>query len=180
MRILREETAALLIDVQERLLPAVDGGAETVLSTARLIRGLRILDVPIVPIRHYPKGLGDLVPQLREALGEYEASDKITFSAWETPEIAQRIQSLGKKNWLVFGMETHVCVQQTVTDLMDNGYRAAVIADCAASRNSYDRRIALRRLEGEGAVLATAESILFELLRKAGTDTFKRISALVK
>lgn len=180
MRILREDTAALLVDIQEKLLPAVHMAEETLAATAKLIKGLRVLDVPIVPIRHYPKGMGDLAAELRNALGDYTPSDKVTFSAWETPELRERIQTLGKKNLLVFGMESHVCVLQTVIDIANSGYNVVVVSDCVASRRPEDKNIALRRAEKEGAILTTSESILFELLRKAGTDTFKEILALVK
>jgi Amidases related to nicotinamidase len=180
MRIIREDSAALLVDIQEKLLPAVHMAEETLAATVRLIKGLRILDVPIIPVRHYPKGMGDLAAELRNALGDYTPSDKITFSAWENAELRERIQSLGKKNLLVFGMESHVCVLQTVIDIANSGYNVVVVADCVASRRLDDKNIALRRAEKEGATLATSESILFELLREAGTDTFKKILALVK
>lgn len=180
MRILQEDTAALLIDVQDKLLPVVSKAEETVALTARLIKGLQILEVPIIPVRQYPKGLGDFPQELQDVLGEYTPSDKITFSAWDTPEIAQRIQSLGKKNLLVFGLEAHICVLQTVIDLVGAGYNVVLITDCISSRKLYDYDVALRRAEKEGVLLTTSESILFELLRKAGTDTFKLISALIK
>ena len=180
MRILREDTAAILVDVQDKLLPAIDRGDDVLALTTRLVKGLRILDVPIISVRQYPKGLGDFPQELQTALGEYVPSDKITFSAWDTEEIAQRIQSLGKKNLIVFGTEAHVCVLQTVIDLTGAGYNVALVADCVGSRKPYDRKLALRRAEQEGALLTTSESILFELLRKAGTDIFKQISALIK
>lgn len=180
MRVLKEDTAAVLIDVQERLAPAMSGSAEAVAATVKLIHGLRILGVPIVPVRQYPKGLGEYVPEIREALGEHEPGDKMTFSAWDTPEIAARVRALGRESILVFGMESHVCVQQTVVDLLDEGYDVGVVVDCVASRNPRDMEISLRRMEEEGAFLATGESILFELLRAAGGDVFKQISALVK
>lgn len=180
MRMLREDTAAILIDVQERLLPAIHQGRELEGKIVKLVEGLRILDVPILPLRQYPKGLGDLTPAIREALGEYLPGDKITFSPWDTPEIADRIRSLGRKNILLCGVETHVCVLQTALDLLGAGYNVAVAADCVGSRNPYDREIGLDRMVREGALPTTGESALFELLREAGTDTFKRISALVK
>jgi len=180
MKLLCEDTAAVMVDIQERLLPAMDKSAQTEMAAEKLVKGLRILEVPVVPLRQYPKGLGDIVPGLRKALGEYTPLDKVTFSAWDTPEIAQRIQELGKKNIIVFGIEAHICVLQTVIDLIGSGYNAVIAADCVSSRRPLDREIALRRAEQEGAVLATGESILFELLRKAGGDRFKEISTLVK
>lgn len=180
MRILREDTAALLIDVQERLVRAMDKGGETVALTTRLIKGLGILEVPVVPMRQYPKGLGDFAPELREVLGDAVPYDKTTFSAFEQPEVVERLAALGKKNLVVFGMEAHVCVLQTAIDCMRGGYTVIVPTDCVASRFPYDREIALRRFAQEGALLTTSESLLFELLRKAGTESFKQISALVK
>lgn len=180
MRILRENTAALLIDVQDRLLPVVAGADDVVRLTARLIQGLRVLDVPVVPVRQYPKGLGDLAQPVREALGEHSPSDKITFSAWDTPQIVERVRALEKTTLLVFGMETHVCVLQTVVDFLGDGYDVVVATDCVSSRRLSDHETALRRIQAEGAVLTTSESILFELLRAAGTDTFKQISTLVR
>lgn len=180
MRILLEDTAALLIDVQEKLLPAMNNAPETLALTTRFVKGLRILEVPIIPMRQYPKGLGDFPQELRDAMGEYTASDKMTFSAWETDQIAERIRSLGKKNLIVFGIEAHICLLQTVVDLISAGYNVVVVADCISSRKFYDNDIALRRAEREGAILTTSESILFELLRKAGTDAFKQISTLIK
>lgn len=180
MRIIQEDTAALLIDVQERLLPVVSQPEETLALTVRLIKGLNILEVPVIPVRQYPKGLGDYPQELREALGEHVPGDKLSFSAWETEEIVRRIEALGKKTLVVFGMEAHICVLQTVVDLIAAGYQVVLVTDCVDSRKPYDKEIALRRAQQEGALLTTSESLLFELQRKAGTETFKQISALIK
>lgn len=180
MRILQQDTIALLIDIQERLLPVIDEKDEMMSSAIKFIKGLNILEIPIIPVRQYPKGLGDLAPEIRAALGDYEPEDKITFSAWGTPELADKIRATGKRTVLVFGIETHICVLQTVVDLISADYHVILVTDCVSSRKAYDKEIALRRAEQEGAVLSTSESILFELLQKAGSDTFKQISALVK
>ncbi len=180
MRLLQEDTAAVLIDIQERLLPVMSEGGEMTAATVKFIEGLKLLQIPIIPIRQYPRGLGDLVPEVRSALGDYEPNDKMTFSAWDTEEIAAKIQALGKKNILVFGIEAHICVLQTVVDLIAADYNVVLVTDCVSSRRLADKEIALRRAEQEGALLSTSESLLFELLRKAGTDIFKGISALVK
>lgn len=180
MRLFQENTAALLIDVQDKLVPAVYRSSETVALISRLVKCLRLLEVPIIPIRQYPRGLGDFPPEIKEALGEHTASDKITFSAWGTPEIAKRVQGLGKQDLLVFGMETHVCVLQTVSDLLDNGYNVMVVADCVSARNPYDHEIALSLAGKKGATLTTSEIVLFELLKKSGSDVFRQVSALVR
>ncbi len=101
-------------------------------------------------------------------------------SAWDTPATAQAIRAAGKKNWVVFGLEAHICVLQTVVDLAAAGFRVVRPAGCVASRRRLDHEIALRRAEREGAVPTTSEALMFELLREASSDTFRRLSALVK
>lgn len=180
MRILREETAAVLVDIQQRLVPAVEDGQGVVEAAAKLVKGLRILDVPIVVARQYPKGLGELAPELVDALGPHEPLDKLTFSVWDTEALAWQIGRLGRKTLLVFGVEAHVCVLQSVVDLIVAGHNVALVCDCVSSRHAYDKEIALRRAAQEGALLTTSEAVLFELLRTAKADEFKAISALVK
>lgn len=180
MKLKREDTAALLIDMQGKLLQSVANSQEISKASVRFLEGLRILEVPVLPVRQYPKGLGDYPPALWEAIGQVDPLDKVTFSAWDTPEIAQEITALNRKNLLVFGVEAHVCVLQTVLDLLDNGYHVTLVADCVSSRAAFDCEIALRRAEQAGAMLATSEGVLFELLGKAGSDTFKQISNLIK
>lgn len=180
MKILQKDTFALLIDIQERLLPVMNEKDELILSTIKFIEGLNILGTPIISVRQYPKGLGDFAPEIRTALGDYEPEDKTTFSAWGKPELADKIRATGKKTVLVFGIEAHICVLQTIVDLIAADYHVILVTDCVSSRKACDKEIALRRAEQEGAVLSTSESILFELLQKAGSDTFKKISALVK
>ena len=180
MRALREESAGVVIDIQERLRPAIDSAEKTVGNVVKFIKGLHILQVPIVVVRHYPKGLGDLVPEIRQALGEYTPMDKITFSAYENAGIAEHLRILGRKNLFVAGMEAHVCVLQSVIDFSHAGYNTFVLADGVGSRSPYDKEMALRRAEREGAYLTTSEAALFELLRAAGTEEFRSICALVK
>lgn len=180
MRALREESAAVLVDIQERLAPAMSDGGKTVSTVVKFIQGLHILQVPIVVVRQYPKGLGDLVPEIREALGEYTPFDKVTFSAHDAPGVAEHLRSLGRKNLFVVGMEAHVCVLQSVIDFVHAGYETYIVHDGVASRNPFDKEVALRRAEREGAYPTTCETVLFELLRAAGSDAFKAVSALVK
>lgn len=178
MRIRALETIAITIDYQERLVPSIYDGDAVVNKTAMLIRGLRILDVPIVVPRQYPKGLGDIVPEIKEALGSYETHDKLTFSALGESGIVEAINS--RKNVIVCGVEAHVCVLQTVLDLISAGYTPVLVADCIGSRSSEDRKYAIKRARDEGAIITTAESVLFEMTERAGTDIFKAISKLVK
>ena len=180
MRMYKEDTAALVVDIQERLQPSLHNGGEMVANSAKLIRGLRILEVPVLVVRQYPKGLGELLPEIREALGEHTPMDKLSFSACGETEILDSLRAAERKNILLMGAETHVCVLQSVLDLKAEGYQPVLVCDCLTSRRPQDAEIALRRAEAEGATLTTSESVLFELLQRAGTETFKKISALVK
>lgn len=180
MKFTKENTLAIVVDMQERLMPAMYAETETLKNTVKLVKGLRILGVPIIPLRQYPKGLGDIVQPLKAELEGCLINDKVTFSAMGTAEIVERIQKTGKQNILVCGVEAHVCVLQTLIDLEERGYHTALMVDCTDSRNIYDKEIALCRAQQEGVRLTTSESILFELLQTAGAEPFKQISALVK
>lgn len=180
MRIHANEAIALPIDFQERLMPAIYEGSEIVEKSAMLIKGLRALDVPIVVPRQYPKGLGDIVPEIKEALGEYETGDKLSFSACGEPSLMNPISQSGRKSVIVMGTEAHVCVLQSVIDLIAKGFSVLLVADCIGSRKQMDKKYAIKRAISEGALITTAEAILFELTERAGTDTFKVISKLVK
>jgi len=175
-----KHTQALCIDIQVRLFPHISERDEIARRTGILIRGLQLLDVPITVTEQYGRGLGATISSIREALGQYQPIEKITFSCCGAPEVEARILSGNRHHVLVFGIETHVCVQQTTLDLLAQGQKVIVIEDCVSSRNPNDKRVAIDRMRQAGAIITTMESVLFELLRQAGTETFKQISALVK
>lgn len=176
MRIEREHTAALIVDFQERLVPAI-ADHEALMERVRiLLQGLKVLDIPMTVTQQYTKGLGMSVSEVWEASGETEYLDKISFSALEVAE--PKIHD--KKYILVCGMEAHCCVLQTVIDLAGAGYVPVLVTDCIGSRRESDREMAIRRAEQEGAVLTSSEAILFELLKEAGTPLSKEILNIVK
>ncbi|NLS92359.1 MAG: hydrolase [Planctomycetaceae bacterium] len=172
------ETALLVVDVQEKLVPAIADHRRVVFNTRRLIDGAKILGIPVVATEQYPKGLGPTVPELAERLGPIP--DKLTFSCSGCPEVFQELQNQGIHKILVAGIETHVCVQQTVLDLLGDGWRVYLAVDAVGSRNPLDRDTALRRMDSSGAVLTTTEAALFEWCQVAGTPQFKEISRLVR
>jgi len=183
MRITKENTAALFIDIQERLVPAMDGGEELVRRSGIFLEGLKVMGIPMVFLRQYPKGLGDIVPELRAAMGDHVPFDKLAYSAMGDDAIVAeftRLKEQGIQNVLVCGIESHVCVLQSCIDLVAAGFQPLLVADCVTSRNLYDKKIALRRAQQENVLLTTMESALFELCVVAGTDEFKVISKLVK
>jgi nicotinamidase-related amidase len=173
-----EDTALLVVDVQDKLLPAIQNGGRVAWNIRRLVDGAKILGLPVVGTEQYPKGLGKTVPELAERLGELP--DKLTFSCLGCPEIFKQLRDRDVHKMIVAGIEAHVCVQQTVLDLLADGWEALVAADAVGSRFEIDYRTALRRMESSGATLTTTEAALFEWCRAAGTPQFKEISRLAR
>ncbi len=183
MKIDRRNTVLVVIDVQEKLMPVIDRSAEVILNIERLVRGCHILGVPAILTEQYVKGLGPTVDRVRRALEEtsgYEPIEKSCFSAYGCEAFSTRLASLGRKQVLIAGVETHVCVYQTVQDLLARDVSVSVIADAVSSRTPQNREIALQRLVSDGAKLSSTEMALFELTVTAGTDQFRAISRLVK
>jgi hypothetical protein len=180
MRLPAEETAAALIDIQEKLLPHMEDHEQLLARLLLLIRGLGILNIPLMVTEQYPRGLGPTVPELKAALGNQEILEKISFSCCDAPEFMARLREGGRKNIVLAGIEAHVCVLQTVLDLSAAGFIPVVVADCVSSRRAVDRRIACERIRAEGGIVTTAESLLFELCRGADNPAFREISHLVK
>ena len=175
-----EDSLVLVIDFQARLTPFIYKYEELEKKAEIFIKGCRILDVPVLVMQQYTKGLGDTSPVLKDAFGEFEHIEKITFSSYGNAEFIQKLEASGKKNIVVTGIEAHVCVQQTVLDLLANGYNVYVLADCIGSRSETDKAYAEKRMRQAGAVLTTMESVLFELLIRADHPKRKDISNLVK
>lgn len=180
MQINKKHATAIVVDIQERLFPHIHEHDVLAAKCAMLIKGLKILDLPIIATQQYTKGLGPTIAPIAEALGEFEPIEKMAFSACEVPDVEMHIVGSSGHHLIVFGIEAHVCVQQTVIDILAQGRKAVVIEDCVSSRNANDKRIAIERMRSAGAIITTAESLLFELLEVAGTENFKKISALVK
>jgi nicotinamidase-related amidase len=195
-RIKRSETILAVIDLQERLMPAICGGDELTELSARLIRGCRVLGTPVLVTQQYTRGLGATVDAVRAALTEplppdkdgagavpaadFAPVEKTSFSAAGEPEFMRRLTASGKKNVLICGVEAHVCVMQTVLDLLAAGYGVFFAADVVSSRKRGDAEAAFRRMAAAGAAETTYESALFELLEGAKESGFKQISGLVK
>jgi nicotinamidase-related amidase len=180
MRLDAHHCMALCVDIQERLFPHIHDHDALADRCSRLIRGLQVLNVPITVTEQYVKGLGPTIESVREALGEHEPLEKMTFSCCGVQAIEVAVLGSRRHQIIVFGIETHVCVLQTVLDLLEQGQTVVVVEDCVSSRSANDKRVAIDRMRQQGAIITTMESLLFELLRVAGTDTFKGISAIVK
>lgn len=180
MRIFAEDTAALIIDFQEKLVPAIADHEEIVAKTEIFVKGLKELGVPMAVTQQYTKGLGETVPSMREALGEFTPMEKTAFSALGCEEFAAWVKAQGKKTILVCGVEAHICVLQSIIDLIREGYRVFIVADCIGSRLVYNKEYAIQRAVQEGAFVTTCEGALYEMVQGAGTPHFKAISKLTK
>ena len=153
---------------------------DVVKNTDILIRGLKQLGIPVMVTEQYKKGLGETVDLIAKEIAEFPHYEKISFSCCDNPKFAEHLELSTKRDVIIAGIESHVCVLQTAIDLKHRGFHPFVVANCISSRNPIDKEIALMRMQQEGIFLATYESILFELARKAGTEEFKAISRLVK
>jgi nicotinamidase-related amidase len=178
-RMSADDTALLVIDVQEKLIDLLPDHEAIVWNVARLIDAAGILSVPIAATEQYPKGLGRTVEALTSRL-KVRPSEKVTFSCGSCGEIFSALDRNDVSRVAVCGIETHVCVQQTVLDLLAAGFRVYVAADAVGARRDIDHQVALRRMEASGATLTTTEAILFEWCERAGTPNFKSISQLVR
>jgi len=174
-----DNTVLLVVDVQDKLLPAIHEADAVVEFARRMIEAAKVFEMPILAAEQNPAGLGRLCAALREALGPVQPIEKTLFSACVSG-IVGRLQDLGRPNVIVVGIEAHVCVQQTVLDLLRLGYTPFVCADAVGSRRPIDRDTAIERMRQGGAVITTTESATFELLGEACTDAFKKILKIVK
>jgi isochorismate hydrolase len=175
----RAGSRLLIVDVQEKFVPVIFEIDRVIANCRRLIQGAKILEVPVYATEQYPKGLGHLVPPLAELVDTPAQKDRFSCTealAWGTAAG----QSDGRHQIVVAGIEAHVCISQTVFDLLAEGFQVFVPADAISSRREFDWKIALDRLSGSGAIVTTTEAIMFEWCEKSGTPEFKKIDELVK
>ena len=180
MLIKAENTAAIIVDVQEKLMPAMFNQEEVERNVNRLVAGLKLLEVPMIVTQQYTKGLGETVPAMKEAIGAFEPMEKTVFSAMGCDAFVEWVKAQGKKTILVCGVEAHICVLQSIIDLIGEGYRVFIVADCVGSRVVYNKEYAIQRAVQEGAFVTTCEGALYEMTQGAGTPHFKAISKLTK
>ena len=180
MRFLLDDSLLLLIDLQSKLIPAMAQKEQLILRNQKLLEGLNALGLPIVATEQYPAGLGATVPEIAQLLLEAAVFEKSTFSAADDAAVLAALKKIGRKNVILTGVESHVCVQQTALDLVATGFNVMVLADCVSSRNLADKEIAFKRFAAEGVLLGTSESLLFELTRASTHPAFRAISKVVK
>lgn len=184
MKYTADITQALVIDFQQKLMPVMDNKDILESNTCILLKGLKALGIPVTVTQQYTRGIGMTVNTIAEAAGlEADGSgyfDKLHFSCYADESIRAAVDAKGRKAVIVCGIEAHICVLQTCLDLKAAGYEPVLVTDCISSRKASDKAMAVNRAIQEGIAVTTYESILFELTGKAGSDTFKTISKLIK
>lgn len=186
MRLSRDRAALFVVDIQERLVPAMPEavGAQVIKNSQILIEAAARLGIPVIVSQQYPKGLGATVGALETTLAGAKPVlhrfDKTEFSGASTPEFSALAPKLGRDQWIVTGMETHVCVYQTARDLVSRGYAVHVPVDAVSSRTKGNWRVGLELIERTGGIPTSTEVCVFDLLQRAGGDDFKSLSKLIK
>jgi nicotinamidase-related amidase len=175
----RSQTALLIIDIQERIIKVMRKHEKLLENVTKLIKGAKIIGLPIYYTEQYPKGLGCTVESIKNELNQ-EAEQKLNFSCIGVKGLFNKLKENDISQVIVCGIESHVCVQQTVLDLLENGFQVNLPINGISSRFKIDYKTAIKRMEKNGAEITTVESILFELLEMSGTAEFKKISAIIK
>lgn len=176
----KENTVFILVDVQGKLAKIVQDSEKMIQNLKNLIQGLRILDIPIVWLEQYPEGLGPTNEELVEHLQGIAPIRKITFDACKNPDFIEAIEKTGRKQVLIAGIETHICVYQTATGLRDLGYEVQVVADAVSSRTTLNKEIGLEKMKSLGIHWTSVEMALYELMETAEGEEFKRVLKLLK
>jgi hypothetical protein len=180
MRIPQEQSVGLVVDVQSRLFPYMYDAYGFQQNLRTLIAGLQILDLPLLVTQQYTKGLGETVDPIRKSFESFDYIEKTAFSCVDEPAFMEALERSGRTHVIIGGIEAHVCMLQTSMDLLAAGYTPVVVEDATSSRKAHDKRTAVERMRHAGVVVTTTESVLFELCRYSGTETFKALSKLVK
>jgi nicotinamidase-related amidase len=183
----RDEATLVVVDVQERLAAAMARREEVVAGTSKLLRAAALLGWPVLVTRQYPQGLGDIDPALRELLATPELAaacvehfDKTAFCCLDDPGFAAALAATSRRQVVLAGMETHICITQTALAATDRLHDVFVVADACCSRRDDDHALALERMRAEGVVVTTTEPVLYEAVGEAATERFRALLGIVK
>jgi nicotinamidase-related amidase len=175
-----EQAALVVIDVQGRLAGLMHRKKHLVRHIRTMIRAARLLEIPIFWLEQYPKGLGATIDEIQALLSDNQPLEKLSFSGCGDIDLVNKISAAGRQQVIVSGIETHVCVYQTVLDLLAGELQVAVNQDAVSSRKKSNKQLGLQRMHQAGALLTSTEMVLFEMMRTARHPQFKAISALLK
>lgn len=175
-----DDTALVIVDVQGKLAKIMHQSQELLKNISNMIQGAKLLDVPVLWLEQYPKGLGPTNEQIQVLLTSNTPVEKMTFSACGTEAFQQQLEKLNKKSLLVAGIESHICVYQTVNDLLKHHHEVEIITDCISSRTLGNKQVGIDKMVSIGAKVTSVEMALFELMQTAEHPKFKEISRLIK
>lgn len=176
----KEQTGLVVVDVQGKLARMVQNSDKVIDRICQLIRGCQILSLPIVLLEQYPKGLGRTVPEIKELLSDTKPIEKNTFDACQLLLFNETLQKSQRKQWLVCGIETHICVYQTVCGLLAQDYQVELVSDCVSSRSQNSVDLGIKKILSKGANITNVEMCLYELVQDSQAKEFKKILSLIK
>ncbi len=175
-----ENSLLLIIDVQESFRKIIQDFGNLTRNISVLVEASKILNLPVIVSEQYPQGLGNTASELQSSLGDHQTFAKQVFSCCQQENFVNYLQSLGRKQVLVTGIETHVCVSQTVHDLLVLGFSPHVIFEATTSRSAKNKEVGLEKMSSAGAIISSIETALFELLKDSSNKSFKSVQSLVK
>ncbi len=173
-------TVLVVVDIQEKFRDLVHGMDQVVAGSSRLIRFCQFLDIPILVTEHYPRGLGVTLSEIRRLFKSFTCLEKIHFSCCGDTDFNEALRRLGGDQIILCGIESHVCIYQTAFDLLRQGKQVAVAVDAVGSCSATDREIGLKRMSEIGVQSMGVQMLMFEILKQAGTDQFKKVAPLLK
>ncbi len=176
----KNKSVLLVVDIQERLAVTMNMRDAVVGNCLHLIELAKMQNVPILLSEQYPKGLGQTVSEIREALPAYQPIEKLAFSCCGEPSYMNALKALNRKTVILTGMETHICVLQTCLDLLEEGFTVHLVRDAVCSRTKENWEVGTELMRDAGAMVTSTETVLFQLLKVAGTEDFKAISKRIK
>jgi nicotinamidase-related amidase len=180
MKFVAGKTVLVIIDIQSKLWNVMHEKSSLLENAQKLVKAMRVLSVPIILTEQNPQGLGPTMPELRQFMPEVKAIPKFCFNCCQNSNFEQELKRFNRKQVLLCGIESHICVYQTALDLLSRGYEVQIVADVVSSRIQYNKEVALTRMQSEGAKLTVAEMAVFELLGSADGPLFKEILKVIK
>ncbi|MEN2399080.1 hydrolase [Flavobacterium sp. MC2016-06] len=178
--LIQENTGLIIVDLQGRLARIVNESEKLVSNLEKLIRGCQILSLPIVWVEQNPQGLGHTIPELEKLLVNQKPLEKFSFNAFDNDSFKQAVLESNRKQWLICGIEAHICVYQTALGLLENNFEVEIVSDCVSSRSKESIDLALQKLQTKGAALTNIEMCLYELVKNSKREIFREILNLIK
>jgi len=176
----REKAALIIIDFQGKLVSMVWNRDEVIKNARLMIQAIGIYDIPIFLTEHYPRGLGTTVPEIKDLIPEVGPYEKVVFSAFGSDEFTNALKEQEIETLIIMGIESHICVNQTVHDAIDRGFMVHVISDAVSSRAQHNHEVGIQKMKMSGAFISSTEMALYELQYQAANQEFKQLLKLVK